>query len=132
MVGVRVVTCAVTFFNAGPCSRASFGRGGGRFKCRVHCFGKRLGGGGILLARNISTIYVFIGSATSTRIVHALTTGNMGLLTLEYTKCGGISLSTTTSGKVAMLHIPTCSPCTMTRCAMTLVLSLGHGVPHTS
>lgn len=99
---------------------------------RLHCCGKRLGGRGIVLARKMSTIYVFIGSATSTRIVHLVTSGNIGLLTLHYTNCGGMSLGTTTSYNVAMIHIPTCSPCTMTRCAITLVLSLGHGVPHTA
>lgn len=86
----------------------------------------------MLLARKMSTIYVFIGSVTSTRMLHVVTSGKMGLLTLQYTKFGGMSLGTTTTTKVAIMHIPTCSPCTITRCAMTLVLSLGQGVPHTS
>lgn len=126
-----VVTCGVTFCSAGPCSRHSFARTGRGFNFSVECCGNRLGVGGIILAGKISIIYVFMGSATSTRIVQTVTSGNIGLLTLEYTNCGGISLTTATNG-VGIMQMPTCSPCTITRFAITLVLSLGHGVPHTA
>lgn len=84
----------------------------------------------MILARSASIIYVFIGSATSTTIVSTVISGNIGLLTLHYTNFGGISLGTTGKG-LPIIHMPTCSPCTMTRCSLTLVLSLGHGVRHT-
>ncbi len=117
----------VTFFSTGPCSGPSF-RGCNR-TCNVGFgfFRAGLGRSATRLTRNCSNIYTFIGSAIGTTIVSVLTRVNIGTITLHYTKFGGISVGRT-SKHVRIVQIPTCSPCTITRRTVTLLLASVHHV----
>ncbi len=120
---------AVTFFSAGDCSGRDF-RGCGNSRFRFHFFRGGLGRSAMDVTTYYSTIYMFIGSDVGGGMVRGLRGCNIGVVTLEYTNCGGISLGFT-GGHVAVIHIPSCSPCTVTRRALTVVLVLGHGLRHT-
>lgn len=72
-----------------------------------------------------------MGSSNDHPILRRLGGRNIGCVTLHYTNFGGISLSTTGRLKLGMIHIPTCSPRTITRRTVNVVVALGHHVRHT-